>query len=50
MFIETTDETLPALQFSWNTKAAFAVCVIGLLSVGFIKGLFEAIFAVSANF
>ena len=50
MFIETSDEPLPALHFSWSAKVAFAACVIGVLSIGFIKGLFEAIFAVSANF
>jgi NADH-quinone oxidoreductase subunit N len=50
MFIETTDEPLPALGFSWSAKLAFAACAAGILVVGFIKGLFEAIFAISANF
>lgn len=50
MFIDTSPEPIPSLEFSWSTKIAFAACVIGVLAVGFIKGLFEAIFTVSANF
>ncbi|MFI5205663.1 MAG: NADH-quinone oxidoreductase subunit N, partial [Candidatus Paceibacterales bacterium] len=50
MFVETSDKPLPKLNFSISSTAAFVVCVVGVLSVGFIKGLFDAIFCISANF
>ena len=46
MFIDKTDEPLQKISVSMNEAIAFIICIAGVLSIGFIKGLFEAIFAV----
>ncbi|HWB63678.1 MAG TPA: NADH-quinone oxidoreductase subunit N, partial [Chitinophagales bacterium] len=50
MFIDTTDEPLMELNFSWSETAAFTLCVMGILGIGFLKGLFELIYNLSGNF
>ncbi len=50
MFIEKTDEPIEKINFSINEMIAFVVCVVGILSLGFIKGFFEAIFSLSDKF
>ena len=49
MFIDETDEPLLKLGFSSNEAMAFFICVAGVLSVGFLKGVFEFIFSLSAG-
>jgi NADH-quinone oxidoreductase subunit N len=50
MFIEQTDEPLNKLKYSMSEGLAFAVCVAAVLSIGFMRGLFEIIFNVSSKF
>jgi NADH-quinone oxidoreductase subunit N len=48
MFIDETDEPLLKLNFSTNEAVAFVMCVAGILSIGFLKGVFEFIFGLSS--
>jgi NADH-quinone oxidoreductase subunit N len=50
MFVETSSEPVAELSFSLNESIAFFVCVAGVLSVGFIKVIFETIFRAGSNF
>lgn len=50
MFVDENAEPLPVINGSFTTIMAFVVCVTGILSIGFIKGLYEAIFSISAGF
>jgi NADH-quinone oxidoreductase subunit N len=49
MFIDSPAEPIGKLSFSSGETIAFIVCVAGVLSVGFLKGVFETIFSLSAN-
>ena len=48
MFIDETDEPMLKLNFSTNEAVAFFMCVAGVLSIGFLKGVFEFIFGLSS--
>ena len=48
MFIDETDEPMVKLNFSTNEAVAFFMCVAGVLSIGFLKGVFEFIFGLSS--
>ena len=48
MFIDVTDEPMLKLNFSVNEAVAFVMCVAGVLSIGFLKGVFEFIFGISS--
>jgi NADH-quinone oxidoreductase subunit N len=50
MFIEKTDEPMQKINFSMNEAVAFVICIVGVLSLGFIKGIFETIFSLSDKF
>ncbi len=47
MFIDESDEPFIKLNFSTNEAVAFVICVVGVLSIGFLKGVFEFIFNLS---
>ena len=49
MFIDENSEPLAKLSFSYSEVFAFVICAGGILSVGFLKGLFEMIFNISAG-
>lgn len=47
MFVEQTSEPFTRLTLSTSETIAFALCVIGVLSIGFTRGLFDFIFSLS---
>jgi len=49
MFIDESDEPLLKLSFSVNEQVAFVICVAGVLTVGFLKGVFEFIFSLTTG-
>ncbi len=49
MFVEKSDEPILKINFSTSELIAFAVCALGVLSVGFLKGLFETIYNLSSK-
>ncbi len=49
MFIDETNEPLVKLNFSINETVAFLICVLGVLSVGFLRGVYELIFGLSSG-
>jgi NADH-quinone oxidoreductase subunit N len=49
MFIDESREPMAELSFSSSEVLAFMLCACGILSVGFLRGLFEMIFNVSAG-
>ena len=49
IFIDKNDEPILKLKFSINEDVAFLICVIGVLSVGFLKGVFDIIFNYSST-
>ncbi|MDB5281419.1 MAG: dehydrogenase subunit [Bacteroidota bacterium] len=49
MFIDESQEPMVKLSFSSGEILAFMLCAGGILSVGFLKGLFEMIFNVSSG-
>ena len=49
IFIDKNHEPILKLKFSINEDVAFLICVIGVLSVGFLKGVFDIIFNYSST-
>ena len=49
MFIDESSEPLAKLSLSYGEVIAFVLCAVGILSVGFMKGLFEMIFSISGG-
>ncbi len=49
MFIDESSEPMIKLSFSASEKMAFVLCACGILSIGFLKGLFEMIFSISSG-
>lgn len=49
MFIDVNDEPIPLLRFSGNEAIAFVLCVAGMLSIGFVRGIYEYIWAISSS-
>jgi NADH-quinone oxidoreductase subunit N len=49
MFIDESSEPMAKLSLSANEVIAFVLCAGGILSIGFMKGLFEMIFSISGG-
>lgn len=49
MFIDESSEPLAKLSLSYGEVIAFVLCAVSILSVGFMKGLFEMIFSISGG-
>lgn len=49
MFIDESSEPMSKLSFSYSEVFAFVLCAGGILSIGFLKGLFEMIFNISTG-
>ena len=49
MFIDSNEEPLAKLTFSLSELTAFVLCAGGIISIGFLKGLFEMIFNISSG-
>lgn len=49
MFIDESNEPMLKLKFSVNEAVAFLICVIGVLTIGFFKDVFNMIFSLSST-
>ena len=47
MFIDQNEAPIEAIKSSGHDKIAIAICVVGLLSIGFAGGLFQYIVSIS---
>ena len=49
MFVDESSEPLPKLSLASSVFVALAVCVVGILIIGFASRTFDVIFHLSAN-
>lgn len=49
MFVDESSEPLPKFSIQTSVLAALAVCVIGILVIGFLSRTFDVIFNLAAN-
>lgn len=47
MFVDENETPLPKTEASISAKIAMVICAIGIISIGFISGLFEYIYSLS---
>jgi len=50
MFINKNENAIPTIHSSFSTKLALILCLIGILSIGFISSLHEHIQIIAENF
>lgn len=47
MFVDETETPFPKTEASISAKMAMVICAIGIISIGFISGLFEYVYSLS---